>query len=239
MKRILLLLLLPSLMFAQSLHSDFVLNQKEFIKQSKFPKENNLTLKKKKTGLAILYSLLLPGMGELYAGDYSTGKYFTIAEGAFVSALVGFNVYGKWQENNYKEFAASFGSANINGKDDKYFADLANYLNIDQYNKIKELDRKFDETYDPNTHYWKWKDQTQRKEYRTMWLASERAYNNIQFAVGAMILNRVASAINAVRLVVRHNKNLESKDLSWNIYFGTKAITPASTSLTVNFVSTF
>ena len=34
---------------------------------------------KKNLGLAILYSLLLPGMGELYTDAYSSGKYFTIA----------------------------------------------------------------------------------------------------------------------------------------------------------------
>jgi hypothetical protein len=36
---------------------------------------------RKSPALAILYSILLPGMGELYAGDYSSGKYFTIADG--------------------------------------------------------------------------------------------------------------------------------------------------------------
>ncbi len=36
---------------------------------------------KKSVGLAAIYSLLLPGMGELYAEGFSSGKYFLIAEG--------------------------------------------------------------------------------------------------------------------------------------------------------------
>jgi hypothetical protein len=36
---------------------------------------------KKSAGLAALYSLVLPGMGELYAEGFSSGKYFLLAEG--------------------------------------------------------------------------------------------------------------------------------------------------------------
>ena len=36
---------------------------------------------KKAVGLAVVYSLVLPGMGELYADGFSSGKYFLIAEG--------------------------------------------------------------------------------------------------------------------------------------------------------------
>jgi len=50
--------------------------------------------KKKSNGLAILYSMILPGMGELYAGSYDSGIYFTIADGVLWGTYVGMNVYG-------------------------------------------------------------------------------------------------------------------------------------------------
>ena len=34
---------------------------------------------KKSVGVAILYSLLLPGLGDVYADNLETGKYFLIA----------------------------------------------------------------------------------------------------------------------------------------------------------------
>src|SRR4030067_702992 len=54
---------------------------------------------KKKPILGILYSLLLPGMGELYADSYSSGKYFTVAEGALWGIFTGMNIYGNCQKD--------------------------------------------------------------------------------------------------------------------------------------------
>ena len=68
---------------------------------------------KKSTGLAILYSLLLPGMGELYAGNYSSGKYFTIAEGALWATFIGMNIYAGNQKDNYQAYATVNASVNI------------------------------------------------------------------------------------------------------------------------------
>ncbi len=177
------------------------------------------TTGKKKTGVAILYSILLPGMGELYAGDYSLGKYFTIADGVLWATMFGFDIYGSRMEDNYKSYASSVGGADVTGKDEKYFADIGNYLGIEQYNRIKGLDRNFVEVYDNSSYEWKWASQSERREYRRMWKSSETAYNNIRFAAGALILNRIASAINAVRLVSKHNKKLE-EELSWDVSFG-------------------
>jgi hypothetical protein len=241
MKKLFLLLFLNLALNAQSLNKDFLTDQKSKIKlENKISvMSKNEVFTKKKTGLAIIYSLLLPGMGELYAGSYNSGKYFTIADGVFWGSFIGFNVYGKWQENNYKEYAATVGGADVSGKKDKYFADLGNYLDIDQYNHAKELNRQFEQTYDVRTHYWKWSGQVQRKEYRNMWLSSEQAYNNIRFAVGALLLNRLASAVNAVRLVVKHNKKLKAEKVGWNIYFGVEQVSPQQSNFTVNLTRAF
>jgi len=37
---------------------------------------------KKSPGLAFIYSLLVPGMGQTYAGNFETGKYFLVSEAA-------------------------------------------------------------------------------------------------------------------------------------------------------------
>jgi hypothetical protein len=196
------------------------------------------SMQKKKAGIAILYSILLPGMGELYAGDYSLGKYFTIADGVIWGALFGFDIYGSRMENNYKSFAQSAGGANIEGKDDKYFADLGNYIDIEQYNRIKSLERNFIEVYDEKSDYWNWANQSERREYRKMWKSSETAYNNIRFAAGALILNRIASAINAVRLVSKHNKKLQ-EELGWNVSFGIDKQQLLPTQLVMRFQTSF
>ncbi|PID59386.1 MAG: hypothetical protein CR986_06475 [Ignavibacteriae bacterium] len=191
--------------------------------------------KDKKSGfMAVLYSLLLPGMGELYAGDYSTGKYFTIADGVLWTTFTGMIIYGNNKEDDYRAFAESYGSVNLDGKDEEYFANISIYNNIADYNRDKELNRKFNEVYSTETHYWTWLGTKQRKEYRELWLSSENAKNNVRFVVGGLILNRIISAIWAARTVAKYNKNLNT-EMSWNINFDYDYNPYAISSLKMNF----
>jgi hypothetical protein len=65
-----------------------------------------------------------------------------------------------------------------------------------------------------------------------MWESSEHAFNNVRFAVGAMILNRIISAIDAALLVRSHNKSI-AQQTSWNVSFGNNINQPEN--LQVNF----
>lgn len=250
-----LVVLISSISFAQTLQSKSLIELKQQstfsyqhsdleIQNPKF-KIQNIELEfrspeseKKNPALAILYSMLLPGMGELYAGDYSSGKYFTIADGALWGAFAGFEIYGKWKENDYKSFAESKGGVNLSGKEAEYFANIGIYQSIDDYNAAMELNRDFDKTYNTAAYYWKWGDNDQRKEYRDLWSSSESAFTNVRFVVGALILNRLISAVNAVRLVSAYNKNL-SQEVTWNVSVGLNENPTLPTSITFNFVKSF
>jgi len=220
------------------------------LKNTYVPKSNNQnllsenldidtqTFEKKSKGLAVLYSILLPGMGELYADNYSSGQYFTIADGVIWGFVTGYSIYGNNKEDDYRSYAQTFGGVNLDDKDSKYFSDISAYQNIEQFNTEKELNRQFDETYDLTTHSWNWETADQRKEYRSMWTDSEGAFNNVRFAVGALIVNRVISAINAVRSVSAYNKREENK-LSWDINFGTKLNPNLPSGIVMNFRKSF
>ncbi|MFC2135048.1 hypothetical protein ACFLTH_10555 [Bacteroidota bacterium] len=224
-KYILILLITPSLIFAQNNSGSSIYSLKNQINLStpsqQQPQNFSDKIEKKKPGLAIIYSLLLPGMGEMYADSYDSGMYFTIAEGVLWGTWAGFSIYGNQQRDNYRAFAASHGGVSLEGKDDVYFATIGEYIDIDQFNREMELYRDFGEVYNIETHYWKWDGTAERREYRNMWTSSENAFNNIRFIIGAMVLNRLISAINAVRLVVAYNKNLE-ESVSWNISMNIK-----------------
>ena len=242
MKNIFVLLFMNvSILFSQGTQNSSLEELRyEFTQNISIEDEKEMQYKdqKKKPGLAIIYSALLPGMGELYAGGYSSGKYFTIADGILWGGLIGVTAYANNQEENYKSFAATNGGADPNGKDAKYFGNIGNYLDIYQYNYRQELDRNFEDVYDSETHYWKWSNQEQRSEYREMWKSSETAYNNTRFIVGALILNRIASVINAIRLVNAHNKNLK-KELGWEVSFNYSNSITRPNNLSMNFITTF
>ena len=72
-----------------------------------------------------------------------------------------------------------------------------------------------------------------------MWLSSENTYNNVRFAIGALVLNRIISAIHSIRSVSKYNKNLEV-ETSWNINVNLKReCFSTNPSLELNFTKSF
>lgn len=198
---------------------------------------NSNMQQKKNTGLAILYSLLLPGMGELYAEGYDSGIYFTIADGILWSTVIGMNVYGNWQEDRYKSYAKVHAGIDPDGKDKDFFATISAYSSIDDYNNEKAFERDFKSMLDKQKYYWNWNSNEDRRTYRNMWSSSEQTFNNIRFAVGGLILNRLISAINAVRFTSRYNKKIEDDNLIMNVFIRRNLFNESE--LTFNFLHKF
>jgi len=214
-------------------------NSEENFQESDLVLNSNLRNEKKSVGLGIVYSLLLPGMGELYADAYNTGKYFTIADGILWGTLIGMSAYSGWQEDNYKTYAASNGDVINDGiKDEDFYANIGDYTSVYSYNDQKALERNFDEMYDEEAYFWKWNTTDERRTYRDMWNSSEQANNNIRFVVGGLILNRIISAINAARLVSSYNSRLE-EEVSWNFSVGFMNQPNLPTSLSFNVQKSF
>jgi hypothetical protein len=188
---------------------------------------------RKSVFLAITYSILLPGMGELYAGNYSSGKYFTIAEAVFWGTYIGMNTYSNWNKDRYHSFAASNGGVNVAGKDDGYFTNIGIYTDINEYNDDMARNGDFNKMYNTKLDYWKWTG-SDRTTYRSMWTAGEQAHNNLRFVVGALVLNRVVSAINAARIASAFNKNA-SQELGWNLSAGVSSVASLPAGVILNF----
>lgn len=219
MKRIsvIILLIAATLAYCQTAPQRSISELKSEFKNSELSGGKNVALYtsssegKKSVGLAVLYSLLLPGMGELYVGSYNSGKYFTVAEAALWGAYAGINAYGNWQKDNYKQYAQANAGVNLSNKDEDYFARIGSYKDIDQYNDQQAFDRNYKGMYNGSEYYFKWNTTEERKTYRNMWVSSENAYTNLRFVVGALILNRIISAVNAWRAAVSYNKNLSTE----------------------------
>jgi hypothetical protein len=167
---------------------------------------------------SVVYSLILPGMGELYAGGFESGKYFLIAESGLWLTFTSFEFYGHWVQNDARSFAASHASASIEGKDDQFFVNIGNFDNVYQYNEKKLRDRDLGSVYDPNgPFYWQWDSDASRARFKDLRVKSDNIFNNVRFVVAGIILNHIASAINAARITVRKNKELVD---SWQVQTG-------------------
>jgi len=165
---------------------------------------------KKAVGLAAVYSLLLPGMGELYAGDFSSGTYFLIAEGVLWLTYAAFEVSGNSLREDARTYSVAHAGVNQPGKDDQFFVDVGNFNSVADYNDKKLRDREVSKLYDPALGYaWQWDSDASRLTFRDQRVRSENMYNNRKFVGAAILINHVASAINAARVAIVHNAGLD------------------------------
>jgi hypothetical protein len=169
---------------------------------------------KKSPGLAFIYGLLVPGMGHLYAERFSTGKYFLISEAALWISYAAFTIYGNWLLDDAYNYAVIHAGITLNGKnkDDKFFIDIANYNNVDEYNNEKLRFGEYDKLYYPELGYgfW-WNSPEERRKYREDKISGDRTLNDRLFIGGAVLINHLISAISAVFAANSYNDNLKTK----------------------------
>ncbi len=162
---------------------------------------------KKAVGLAALYSLLLPGMGELYAEGFSSGKYFLIAEGALWLGYAAVEIHANDMRDGARSYAVAHAGINAAGKDDDFFVDIGNFMTVEDYNDKRLRDRELTRVYDPLAGYrWRWDSDASRLTYRSERISSEDMYNNRKFVGIAILVNHVISAINAARCAISYNR---------------------------------
>ena len=166
---------------------------------------------KKGVGLAAFYSLLLPGMGELYVGDYSTGKYSTIAEAALWIGWSGFQLYGNWQQDDARNFSVRHASVTLANKDDLYFANIENFPSVYAYNSEMLRERQPYSVYNPqSSSYWNWDSDVNRERYRQLRISSDETFNSSRYVLAAIVVNHVLSAVSATRMAIAHNNELDN-----------------------------
>jgi TM2 domain-containing membrane protein YozV len=192
--------------------------------------------KKKNPGLAVLYSLLLPGMGELYAGNFTTGKYLLGTEVGLWMTVYGLHSYGTWIRNDARSFASVHAGVQTSGKDDKFFVNVGNFLSREAYNEKKLRDRELAAVYTDASYDWHWESDAQRSEYRSLRVKSDQMLNGVRFAAAAIVANHVVSAIIASTSAIRYNSSIDSglTNGGWNI-----GVLPLGNGFVASFQHTF
>jgi hypothetical protein len=194
---------------------------------------------KKSIMLAIAYSLVLPGLGDLYAENFGTGKYFMGADAGLWLTYGGIRVYGQWLKDDAKTLAVQRASANFDGKDAKFEVNLGNFTDVLSYNDAKLRNREFDLLYDPKSSFaWQWSSDADRLHYKDLRNRGEGTLRNSQFVLGALFLNRVIAAISAVRSVSAYNRGVQMLG-SWQLNARVTGGMLAADGLELNFSREF
>lgn len=197
--------------------------------------EGQARTENKSVMVAIGYSLILPGLGDLYADNFRTGRYFMGADVALWITYGGYRSYGRWLKQDAQTFASQHADASFDGKGDQFSVDLGNFSNVYDYNEAKLRNRQFDLLYDPNSNFaWQWASDGDRARYKDLRIRGDGLLRNSQFIIGVMVLNRIISAISAARSVSQHNGSVKTLG-SWQLSAGVAggAITAQTLELTL------
>jgi hypothetical protein len=168
--------------------------------------------------VAVLLSLALPGAGEWYAGSFSTGKYFMMADGAMWLTYATFEYRGDWLREDSRSHAMQHARANFTGKDGQFAVNVGDYDGVDAYNQAKLRNRQFDQLYTESHQSWRWDSEAHRRSYRDMRIRSERMYQNAKFVVAGLVINRLVSAFSAGRAAARYPG--VTSELGWRLHAG-------------------
>ena len=167
---------------------------------------------KKSIVLAVVASLILPGMGELYAGSFESGKYNLIAEGGLWLTYSGFRMHANWLQQDARTFANQHAGANFDNKDDQYSVDIGNFNTTDEYNQTKLRNRENDLVYTAEQYKWQWDSEANRAQFKDLRIRSGEVKNNAKFIIAAVVVNHLFSAFSAGRKAAAYNKSLSMMD---------------------------
>ncbi len=203
---------------------------------------------------AFMYSLLLPGLGQRYAGDKTGARTFFVIEAAIWTSFIVFEVQGHVREQGYQDFAGVFAGVSGDHSDD-YYSIISEYNSWIEYEEAIKTEGRFSlypegdaETleeyfvqnrvsdYEP----WLWRSVDDRRDFRSRRSSSERSYRRALYAVAAAMANRAASAFFAIKATNDANERLKENRIGYRLEFGAPVRHPGDAFQTgVSLVATF
>jgi hypothetical protein len=161
---------------------------------------------------AVLYSLLLPGLGDYALGNKGRASAFFITEGVIWISYAMFEIQGQQREDEYQSLAVLFAGVSRTGLSDEFYATLRDYDASDEYEADVKTDGRFaignPATIDPDAldryfvenrvsdyQPWRWESTDRRLQYSEVRSSSKTSYRRADYMIAAAAANRVVSAV--------------------------------------------
>jgi hypothetical protein len=168
------------------------------LNENPFAFENEGAEGRKSVTKAVLFSLVLPGMGEMYVGRTTRAIGFFIAEAGIWTSYAYFKHRQSWLKDDYINFAVQHAGVDPEGKDDFFYDMLGFYDNRDDYNKVSRVYTRTNPFFPEVPEWdWQWDSSSERLEYRNIKNSSRAQGRNANFSLGFALANRVISAVDA------------------------------------------
>jgi hypothetical protein len=177
----------------------------------------------KSVGKAFVLSLLLPGLGEWYAGSATRAKVFMAAEAAIWSTFAVYEHRSSWKKRDYQLYAVNHAAIDPDGKDDDFYKRIGQYSDVYTYNEEQLHFRDMDDVYwDDEFYFWEWDSHMTQAKYTELRESSRKSHRRALNMVGAAVLNRLLSGIDAIRTAKSYNKALTEHQTGFNLDFKLK-----------------
>ena len=165
---------------------------------------------------ATLFSFVLPGAGQWYAGERNRAGIFLASEGIAWAAFGYFQTVGAVKRTDYLAYARANAGIDPTGKGDEFYRILSFYDSREEYNSAGRIIEPSRPHY-PDIAYWdwQWKSSKALEEYRKLRNQSNEAYNRGKFALGALLLNRLVAAVDAWRTAKSVNRQARMEQANW------------------------
>jgi len=188
-----------------------------------------IPLQSKSVPKAMLMSAVLPGTGEIYAGNLSRGVFFITTDLLIMFNANRYSNEIKWLQNSYKQFALSKAGVPQN-RDSQYYNLIQRWYSSDEYNAAVELYYRNQGMYDANDpnlyndsieyyriegdYTWQWQSVSDWTHYKYIRRDKQTMVMSQKLAIGAAIANRVISVLDAAFITKAQNKRIKT---SFNI----------------------
>ena len=197
---------------------------------------------------AVLYSLLLPGLGDYYAGRTHRARYFFIAEAAIWTSFAVFRIQGHEDEEAYENVAVQFAGIEGTGHSDDFYAELREWNSSAEYEAFLKaaarpelfpdvgyvaLEGYFEANRVSDFQAWEWESRDRRLQFAELRSASKAAYRHSMFSIAAAGVNRLVSAIFAYQAVKSDREDRAQS--RYRIEFGTPPEYDAAVSIVRSF----
>jgi hypothetical protein len=185
---------------------------------------SSLIAQQKSIRKAIIYSALVPGLGELYTKNYNKAAVFLTIEAATIFTYFRLKDERQWALNSYKQFAYSIAGVPKESKDwyyqilqDNQSAELFNegiIRDARNYYLIYKNDPAAYEDYlntylVPEDMSWDWGNKKNWYKFRSLRRDKQNMEIYMRFAFAAAIVNRFVSLIDAAISAKNYNKEMK------------------------------
>ena len=190
-----------------------------------FTKEEKEVQRRKFPRLAMLMNLVLPGLGHQYLGDEKRAMVYFTSEALFVFGMVFSESYSKKMYRNSKSYAWKYADTKCTkDPEDEYWKIIGyeDFMSSGEYNDAVEHNRDFDMKYVEPDEAWYWESEYYQEKYRDIRQAATSFHVVSSFFLGAMILNRAVSFIDA-RIASKDNSyQSRRKEIDIQPYYSLK-----------------